>query len=233
MTKILTAAVEDYLRAIHDLQGHEGERVSTSALADRLEVSSASVTGMLKKLSKGQPQLIDYERYRGVTLTKAGEKIALEVIRHHRLIEAYLMEALGYSWDEVHEEADQLEHVISEDLEARIAEYLGHPEIDPHGDPIPNLEGRIAEHEATTLSELEPGDVGTVHRVADDSRLLRYLAEIGVGLGSELEVTEKGPFEGPIHVRIDRSGSAHALGQRVSDQVFVVKQTMEKGEHDT
>jgi DtxR family Mn-dependent transcriptional regulator len=232
MTKMLTAAVEDYLRAIHDLYAVEGERVSTSALAERLEVSSASVTGMLKKLSQSEPKLIDYQRYRGVTLTQAGETIALEVIRHHRLIEAYLIQALGYSWDEVHEEADQLEHVISEALEARIAEYLGHPETDPHGDPIPSLEGRLELQEAMPLTLLQPGEVCRVVRVTDDAELLRYLADLGVGLGSELRVTEKGPFEGPVHVRVDESRGSRALSEKVSDQLFVVKHRTEKVEDD-
>ena len=136
-------AVEDYLKAIYELQIEHG-KVSTNALADQLKVAPASVTGMLKKLAEDRPRLVNYERHHGVVLTPAGEKIALEVIRHHRLIELYLHQALGYPLDQVDAEAEKLEHVISEDFEDRIAKWLGNPEIDPHGDPIPSKDGKIA-----------------------------------------------------------------------------------------
>ena len=140
----LSHSIEDYLKAIYELQ-LGGCTVSTSALARRLGFTSASVTGMLKKLAAQAAQLVKYRRHRGVVLTPTGEKIALEIIRHHRLIELYLMEALGYSWDEVHAEADKLEHVISESFEDRIATFLGDPDVDPHGEPIPTKEGYIAD----------------------------------------------------------------------------------------
>lgn len=221
ITKILSAAVEDYLRAIHDLAGQSSRRVGTSALAERLGVSSASVTGMLKKLAEVEPRLVDYERYRGVELTPAGKKIALEVVRHHRLIEAYLIEALGYSWDEVHAEADQLEHVISESLEARIAEFLGHPTIDPHGDPIPDVDGSLDRAEEMPLSDLPAGRRGQITRVVDQPDLLRYLDTLKMTLGSQVEVTERAPFDGPLHVVVDDRMPAHALSQVVTDQVYV------------
>ena len=137
---MLSEAVENYLKAIYEIEQDSG-RVTTNALAERMVVKPASVTGMIKKLAEGKPRLVDYERHRGVSLTPAGRRIALEVIRHHRLIELYLQQSLGYAWDEVHDEAEKLEHVISEEFEDRIAEMLGDPEFDPHGDPIPAKNG--------------------------------------------------------------------------------------------
>lgn len=220
--KILSASIEDYLKSIYELElAGEGERVGTSALAEKLDVSNASVTGMLRKLYEMEPRLVDYERYQGVKLTEPGRKIALEVLRHHRLIEAYLMEALGYSWDEVHDEAELLEHVISDELEERIAEYLGHPTVDPHGDPIPDREGNLQSLDERQLTQLEAGERGTVTRVSDNPELLRYLDELSFGLQSDVEVVKRAPFEGPIHVRVAESESVHALSRQVTDQVFV------------
>jgi DtxR family Mn-dependent transcriptional regulator len=221
-TRIPTSAVEDYLKAIYQLQG-EGEegRASTSSLAERLGVARASVTGMLKKLAAWKPRLVEYARYRGVRLTPAGEKIALEVIRHHRLIESYLHEALDYSWDEVHREADRLEHVISEAFEDRIAAKLGHPETDPHGDPIPERDGSLPERDEIRLTQLPQGQAGAICRVADDPDLLRYLAELGLKLGAKIEVTEVSPLDGPVHVRQVGAQATHALGRKVTDRVFV------------
>lgn len=229
MTKILSSSVEDYLKTIYELEeSGSPERVSTSALAETLGVSSASVTGMLKKLSEVEPQLVDYQRYQGVRLTDAGEKIALEVLRHHRLIEAYLIEALGYTWDEVHDEADQLEHVISESLEARIAEYLGHPQVDPHGDPIPSLEGQVQASDEVRLTELDAGERGTITRVNDDPELLRYLAELKMKLSAEVEVTERGPFDGPLHVRVAGQEPTHALSRKVTDRIYVNRRAADR-----
>lgn len=220
--KLLSAAVEDYLKSIHELELEtEGDRVGTSELADKLGVSNASATGMVKKLSEMEPQLADYERYRGVRLTEPGRKIALEVVRHHRLIEAYLIEALGYTWDEVHDEAEQLEHVISEEMEDRIAAYLDHPTLDPHGDPIPDREGNMAQLEEVQLTQLEAGQRGRITRVSDNPELLRYLDELELPLRADVEVLERAPFEGPIHVRQIDQESVHALSRQVTDQVFV------------
>lgn len=218
-----SSAVEDYLKAIYEIQTEGNQdRVSTSTLADCLGVARASVTGMLKKLNTMDPKLVDYIRYRGVRLTPAGEKIALEVLRHHRLIELYLSEALGYSWDEVHMEADRLEHVISKDLEDRIALALNDPQIDPHGAPIPDRDGKIYQREEIQLTQLEVNQQAFVSRVSDhDPAMLRYLQELGLTLNARIEVIEKAPFSGPLHIHLIGTESIHALGRQVTDYVFV------------
>ena len=218
--KDLSRAVEDYLKAIYELQ-RDRRQVSTSALAERLGFAPASVTGMLKKLNAQSPALVKYQRHRGVTLTQTGEKIALEIIRHHRLIELYLIEALGYSWDEVHEEADRLEHFISESFEDRIATFLGEPEVDPHGDPIPTKDGYIAVSASTRLSALQVGESGRITKVLDeDPELLRYLTKLGLCPQAVVTVTQRDPFGGPIHIQTD-VGATQMLGDRVTDSVYV------------
>ncbi|HKZ69210.1 MAG TPA: metal-dependent transcriptional regulator [Anaerolineales bacterium] len=219
----ISHTVEDYLKTIYELQEDMG-KVSTNALAERLGVKAGSVTGMIQKLAEDRPRLVDYEKHRGVTLTPAGRKIALEIVRHHRLIELYLHQALGYGWDEVDAEAEKLEHVISEDFEDRIAAILGNPKRDPHGDPIPNKDGSIADLCGEPLSNLVAGQKVKVARVRDDDpALLRYLAEIGIVLDATLFITDKAPFDGPLHVRVGgKSDSpAHALGKQVTDNVYV------------
>lgn len=205
----ISVAVQDYAKAIYSLHGRSEEPVSTSALAERLGVSPASTSAMVKRLeSLG---LVKREPYRGVVLSAAGERVALEVIRHHRLLELYLAEALGMSWDRVHEEAEVLEHAISPELSALIAEKLGNPTHDPHGDPIPTLDGEIDESSSVALGDLQPGDGGVFVRVSDsDSEMLRYLSERGIAPGDSLEVLERQPFDGPLLVRFG-SGD-HALG---------------------
>jgi DtxR family Mn-dependent transcriptional regulator len=193
-------AIEDYAKAIYSLAGRTGGAVSTNALAERLGVTPASVSAMVKKLD--DRGLVEHVPYKGVALTPAGTRVALEVLRHHRLLETYLAEHLGVPWDRVHEEAEALEHVLSEYLEARIAAKLGHPTHDPHGDPIPSVELEIAEGDTVPLSGLEAGARGHFVRVSDsDPEMLRYLAERGVALGDELEVLERQPFDGPLTVR--------------------------------
>ncbi len=193
-------AIEDYAKAIYSLAGRTGGAVSTNALAERLGVTPASVSAMVKKLD--ERGLVEHVPYKGVALTPAGTRVALEVMRHHRLLETYLAEQLGVPWDRVHEEAETLEHVLSEYLEARIAAKLGNPTHDPHGDPIPSAELEIAEGETVPLSGLEAGARGHFVRVSDsDPEMLRYLAERGVALGDELEVLERQPFDGPLTVR--------------------------------
>lgn len=219
----ISHAVEDYLKAIYELQEDMG-LVSTNALAKKLEISPASVTGMIKKLADDRPRLVDYEKHQGVMLTPAGRKIALEVIRHHRLIELYLHQALGYKWDEVDAEAEKLEHVISEDFEDRIAAILGQPERDPHGDPIPRKDGTLPDPCGQPMSDLTAGQVGRVARVRDDDpALLRYLGAIGIVPDATIVVTEKSPFDGPLHVRVGQESGApaHALGKQVTDHVYV------------
>ena len=202
-------AVEDYAKAISALETRSGEAVSTTALAERLDVSPASASGMVRKLD--ELGLVTHVPYRGVQLTPKGARVALEVLRHHRLLELYLAEQLGVPWDRVHQEAEALEHVISEDLEARIAAKLGQPTHDPHGDPIPTLEGEIDESSSVALGDLQPGDGGVFVRVSDsDPEMLRYLSERGIAPGDSLEVLERQPFDGPLLVRFG-SGD-HALG---------------------
>jgi DtxR family transcriptional regulator, Mn-dependent transcriptional regulator len=205
----ISDAVQDYAKAIYSLQRRGDEAVSTSAIAERLGVSAASASAMVKRLSS--LGLVEHEPYRGVELTAAGERVALEVIRHHRLLELYLAEALGMSWDRVHEEAEVLEHAISPELSQLIAEKLGNPTRDPHGDPIPSPEGEIEEGATRSLADLEPGERGTFARVSDsDPEMLRYLSERGIAPGDTLELLGREPFGGPLSVRT--GGAEHALG---------------------
>jgi DtxR family Mn-dependent transcriptional regulator len=197
-------AIEDYAKAIYTLQSRaEGGSVSTNHLAERLGVTPASASAMAKKLA--ERGLAEHVPYRGVRLTGEGERVALEVLRHHRLLELYLAEQLGVPWDRVHEEAEALEHVLSEDLEARIAAKLGDPTHDPHGDPIPAADLSIDEGTTRSLADLVPGDRGRFVRVSDsDPEMLRFLHERGVRLGDPLEVVERQPFGGPLTVRFGR-----------------------------
>lgn len=212
----ISHAMEDYLKTIYLLK--QGGEVTTSAIALKLKVSAPSVTGMVKKLA--EMKLLRHTRYQGVELTEAGQKIALEVLRHHRLLELYLKEALGYSWDMVHDEAERLEHVISEEFEDRIAEALGWPEIDPHGHPIPTKEGVIPSIAVRELVEVEAGQSATVRQVSDrDAAMLRYLATLGFFPGATVQVLEKAPFEGPMRVRI--GGVEHAVGRELARHVYV------------
>jgi DtxR family transcriptional regulator, Mn-dependent transcriptional regulator len=204
-----TEAIEDYVKAIYSLQHGGDEAVTTSALAERLDVTPGSASGMVKKLAG--LGLVDHVPYRGVVLTALGRRLALEVLRHHRLLELYLTEAFGMPWDQVHAEAEKLEHVLSEELEDLIATKLGDPTVDPHGDPIPRRDGSIDEPHTRSLSDLAPGDRAVFLRVSDsDADMLRYLAERDIRPGRELEVVDKQPFGGPLFVRI--AGSDHALG---------------------
>jgi DtxR family Mn-dependent transcriptional regulator len=213
-----TQAVEDYLKAIYELQ-HESDRVATTTLAERLGVAPASVTGMVKKLAG--MNLLKHEPYQGVRLTQAGEKIALEVLRHHRLVERYLAEALGVPWDEVHAEADRWEHVLSEDMEDRIDALLGFPTTDPHGAPIPTRDGAMPQGEHLRLADIEPGQRVTILEVSDhDPAMLRYLGDKGLYPDVEVEVIESAPFEGPVTVRLNEQ--QHALGREVANYIFVI-----------
>lgn len=205
-------ALEDYAKAIHGLQRRAGGRVSTSALAERLEVSPGAVTAMIKRLDAAG--LVDYEPYHGVELTPRGERVALEVIRHHRLLESYLSEALGMPWDRVHAEAEVLEHYISEELEALIAAALGDPSRDPHGDPIPSADLELADDPSVPLSDLRPGDSAIFVRVSDsDAGMLRYLDERGISPGDLIEMVGREPYGGPVMVRI--GGVEHPLGSEL------------------
>jgi DtxR family transcriptional regulator, Mn-dependent transcriptional regulator len=204
----VTSAIEDYAKGIYALE-QRGGSVSTNSLAERLGVTPASASGMVKRLC--EMGLVEHRPYHGVSLTDGGRRVALEVIRHHRLLELYLVESLGVPWDRVHEEAEVLEHVLSEQLEELIAAKLGNPTRDPHGDPIPTRDLTIEEGPTRSLQTLGPGDRGTFARVSDsDPDMLRFLAERGIAPGDEFEVTDKQPFDGPLFVRF--GDTVHVLG---------------------
>ncbi len=213
-----TEAVEDYAKALHALAKRCDGPVTTSALAERLGVSPGSVTAMLKRM--GEMGLADHEPYRGALLTPEGERVALEVIRHHRLLESYLTEVLGMPWDRVHDEAEVLEHYISEELEERIAAALGDPARDPHGDPIPDRELAVESEPGVPLTELEPGGVGTLSRVSDsDPEMLRFLAERGIRPGTRMTVAQREPFGGSVSIEVD--GEPHAIGSELARRMVV------------
>ena len=213
---MLGEATEDYLKAVWKLR--QAGRATTSSLAAELGVAPASVTGMLKKLAA--LGLVEHRPYRGARLTPAGERVALEVIRHHRLLELYLMEALGLGWDEVHAEAERLEHHLSEELEARIDAALGHPTRDPHGEPIPTAELAVEIDEPRYLSEVADGGSAVVASVPDDDPgLLRYLGDVGLYPGTEVGVVARAPYGGSITIRV--GGCEHALGRDAVAQVLV------------
>jgi DtxR family Mn-dependent transcriptional regulator len=212
-----TQAVEDYLKTIYEIQC-EQDKVATTALAERLGVAPASVTGMVKKLA--DLHLVVHQPYQGVVLTEAGQKVALEVIRHHRLIELFLAEALGMPWDQVHEEAHKIEHVLSDQLADRIDTVLGHPTTDPHGAPIPGRDGTIDQPGVVRLVDLKPGQSAIVAEVNDhNSALLRYLGELGLYPRTKVTVLALEPFGGPMMIRLGQD--EHALGREVASQVLV------------
>ncbi len=210
-------AIEDYLKTIYLLQQDE-DKVTTSALARRLGVAAPSVTNMVKRLA--DMNLVRHTPYRSIELLPAGERIALEVVRHHRLIELYLAEALGMPWDQVHAEADRLEHVISEDLEERMAAALGHPTVDPHGHPIPNRDLTISARSDTSLADAHPGDIVQIAWVSDlDPAHLRYLAAIGLAPQATVAVLDIGPFDGPLTLRLGETRIT--LGRQLAAEVFI------------
>ena len=216
---LISQAMEDYLKAIYKLL-QDSDVVSTSALAEQMRVSPASVTNMCKKLA--DLNLLVYEPYQGVTLTPAGSRLVLEIVRHHRLIELYLAEALGVPWDRVHEEAEKLEHVISEDLEERMAAALGDPQFDPHGAPIPSKAGLVVHQESDRLVTVETGSPLVVVEVDDDDpELLRYLGQIGIYPGTELTIMTRAPFDGPLTLTI--GNAEHSLGFQAAQAVRVAR----------
>ena len=209
--------MEDYLKAVYRLRD-SGAQVTTQRLADELGVTGPSVTNMVKRLH--ELRLLRHSRYRGVELTEAGTKIALEVLRHHRLLELYLSETLGMPWDQVHDEAERLEHHLSEELEERMDSALGFPTHDPHGDPIPSREGTIDHVSVVRLLDLDPGDRKLVTRVSDrDPEQLRYLGGLGLFPGATVVVLERLPFEGPIRIEVD--GVEHIVGRPLAAAVHV------------
>jgi DtxR family Mn-dependent transcriptional regulator len=212
-----TQAVEDYLKTIYELQ-HNGEKVTTTHLAKGMGVKAASVTGMIKKLAK--MKLVHYEPYKGVELTPSGEKVALEVIRHHRLIERYLAEALNVPWDQVDAEAEKWEHILSEELENRIDAFLGYPKTNPHGAPIPSVDGYLPHASHTPLSELSAGKRALIAEVSDhDSEMLRYLGDVGLFPQVEVLIVDVAPFDGPLTIRF--AGKEMALGREVARHILM------------
>lgn len=221
-SRTYTASIQEYLKQIYHLTA-SGEPVTTTALAERLRVKPASVTGMLRRLAQNEPPLIVYRKHRGVTLTADGRRAALEVIRHHRLLETWLVQTLGYSWDEVHEEACRLEHVISEAFEARLAALLGNPSYDPHGEPIPDPDLNLPPDTTQPLAALRPPQRGVVRRVySEQADLLRYLEQKGLLPGTSFTVLDYSPFDGNLTIRLDvGDASPFVLGLAVTLKVFV------------
>jgi len=214
-----SASVEDYLKAIYSL-GRGGERVSTTALAERLGFAASSASAMIARLADSG--LLDYVPYSGVRLTDKGRREALRVIRRHRLLEAFLVSSLELPWDEVHVYAEQLEHAASDELIDVIAAKLGDPTVDPHGDPIPTRELTIEERGAETLADLQPGERATVVRVSDsDPEMLRHLAERAIGIGAEIESIGRQPFGGPVEIR--SAGRDHALGPALAKAIRIAR----------
>jgi DtxR family Mn-dependent transcriptional regulator len=222
---MLSEAMQDYLKSIYRLQQANGA-VSTSALAKALGVAQGSATGMVKKLAR--LGLVRHHPYRGVLLRRSGERAALEVIRHHRLLELYLARVLGYSWDTVHAEAERLEHTISEEFEERIFLALGRPDRDPHGEPIPAKDGTIEREGHRGLVDLEVGARGVIRQVGDtNAEVLRYLGACGLVPGAIVTVVHKAPFDGPIVVK--RGRNSHALGRELAVSIQVEPTTDRKG----
>jgi DtxR family transcriptional regulator, Mn-dependent transcriptional regulator len=217
-TSGLTAPAEDYLKAIYELE-RSGNPAGTNEIAEQLAIAPASVSGMVRRLA--EHGLIEHERYHGVRLTDAGRRAALRTLRRHRIIEAYLAQALGYPWDRVHDEAERLEHAASDELIDRMAAAIGEPARDPHGAPIPTREGSVDEPHLTSIDELPVGASARIRRVSDrDGDRLRYLAELGMTPGTTFQVIERAPFDGPITLRLD-DGSQRSVGRVLAGQVLV------------
>ncbi len=210
-------SVEDFLKAVYTLQQQQ-DRVSTNTLCDALNIKAPSVTDMAQRLVAAG--LVDYQKYRGVVLTDAGREIALRVIRRHRLIELYLMRELGYQLREVHNEADKLEHVVSDHFIDAIAQKLGNPQIDPHGDPIPTPEGQIVQRDLVPLPDLETGVPAVIQRLkTSDSDMIQHMLDRGFKLDAQVEVVERDPFEGPLTVLVD--GQRRLIGHQVAANILV------------
>lgn len=216
---MLTESTEDYLKSIYAIEREQG-KVLTTKLAERLKVTPASATGMLRKLS--DMKLVTYKKYKGVSLTGAGKKIALEVIRHHRLLELYLKEVMGVPWDKVHLEAEKLEHAISEELEDRIDEMLGYPTKDPHGSPIPSKSGKVEKSSSATLADLKEGQLAKISEVDDeDAELLRYAGDLGLFPGEAITIVAVAPYKGPITLMLQEKEVV--IGREAAQKILVSK----------
>lgn len=221
MRENLTYAIEDYLKAIYKLTKSQ-ERASTNDLADFLDIKPASVTGMIQKLSETEPPLLDYQKHHGVLLTEEGQRVALEILRHHRLLELYLHQILGYPWERVHHEADQLEHVISEEFEERIADALGNPLHDPHGAPIPSADLQVQATSSLRLSDLGPGDKAVIERVIDtDPDLLAHLSQRGLIPKTQLAVVDYSSFDNNLTIELEKQKERLVLGRKITRQIYV------------
>lgn len=215
-------SIENYLKAIYELQ-QETPWVSTSALAERLSNKPASITKMIKKLATPELKLLEHVPYKGVRLTEAGQSEALEIIRHHRLIELYLAEVMGIPWDAVHAEAELIEHVISEDIEERMAAALGYPTFDPHGSPIPGKDGDMLERQVIMMTEMEVDQSATIAEVYDeDAQLLRYVGELGLYPNEVVTLLSKEPFNGPLKILLNKTSDIQTVGQAVAKQISVM-----------
>jgi DtxR family Mn-dependent transcriptional regulator len=219
MDLTLSASAQDYLKRIYELTENGGS-AGTNALAEKLAVKPASVTVMLQKLAGSDPVLVEYHKHRGVTLTEDGRKAALEIIRHHRLLETWLVQALGYTWDTVHEDAERLEHVISEDFERRIAANMGNPSRDPHGEFIPSADLSMPLDDTSPLSSLRPNQTVELHSVRGaEPELLRHLESLGLVPGARMEILEYSPFD--QNLTIQTRGTSSTLGQDVTNKIYV------------
>jgi DtxR family transcriptional regulator, Mn-dependent transcriptional regulator len=222
---MLSPSTEDYLKALYELSGQEG-RAHTGGLARRLGVSPASVTGMLRKLAGHTPQLVVYHRHRGAELSPEGRRRAMEIIRHHRLIETFLHQELEIPWDQVHAEADRMEHTLSEAVEDRMADRLGHPVVDPHGALIPEKDGSLPPRAEIPLARLSPGESGRVAQVPDeDSALLRHLDDLGLRPGAPVTLLDREPIDGLMRIRVAGHAGDRLVGQRVAEAVSVERLT--------
>ncbi len=221
MTEHRSENIEDYLKTIYQLAG-SSQRASTNQIAEALHVKPGSVTGMIQKLAEQDPPLVEYHKHRGVALTPDGEKIALEILRHHRLMEVFLQRVLGYGWDEVHAEADRLEHVISEELEERIAHMLGYPTLDPHGEPIPTRELQLPPPHTLRLFDLKAGQHAVMQQVTStEPEFLRYLTSLGLVPQARLVILEVSPFDLNIRLRVSPRPEAIVLGPRITQHILV------------
>jgi DtxR family Mn-dependent transcriptional regulator len=221
MRDSLTQPIEDYLKVIYQLT-QSGERATTNQIAEALRLQPGSVTGMIKKLAATDPPLLEYQRHRGVKLTPQGNQVALEILRHHRLLEMFLHQILGYDWDEVHAEADRLEHVISEEFEERMAKALGHPSHDPHGDPIPSRDLEMPEMSMKTLADLEPEQSAVISRVnSANADFLRYLSNLGLVPGAHVTTISFSPYDQNQTLRVGEGRETIVLGPAITRQVYV------------
>jgi len=221
MTELLTDSTQDYLKSIYELT-ENGQSASTNALAERLHVKPASATGMMQRLASTNPPLVKYRKHQGVTLTAAGKRAALEVIRHHRLIEAWLVQTLGYSWDEVHNEAEKLEHVISEEFEERIASAMGYPARDPHGELIPSADLVMPKDQGIALTKLKPNQEACILRVqAQDADFLKHLEKLGLVIGVRVKALEVSRYDQVMQIQLRGRKEALALGPAITNRIFV------------